>query len=159
MADHATHSLLVGLGSHHGDDQVGWLLADALSRKTNILCRQAAVPADLLHWLDGIDNLYLCDACQGAGPIGKLHRWEYRSPAQSLDDILPGIESLRSVNTHQLSLAAVLSLACSLHLLPGRIVVWAIEGGNLSAGQQLSIEMTNQLPQLISQLANEFHHA
>jgi len=147
------------LGSHHGDDQVGWSLVEELGNLIDVPFRQTAVPADLLHWLAGIDELFICDACQGSGEPGKLHRWEYQSNHQALDDILPGVETLRSVNTHQLSLGATLSLARSLKMLPSRIVVWGIEGKSFQAGQPISTELADQLPELIHQLVDELHHA
>ncbi|HQR05200.1 MAG TPA: hydrogenase maturation protease [Gemmatales bacterium] len=159
MADHKPSRLLVGLGSHHGDDQVGWRLVEELGNLTEVPIRQAAVPADLLHWLTGIDELYVCDACQGSGQPGKLHRWEYQSSQQALDDILPGVETLRSVNTHQLGLAATLSLARGLHILPRQIVVWGIEGKRFEAGLPISAELAELLPGIIRQLANELDHA
>ncbi len=151
--------LLVGLGSHHGDDQVGWLLVEALGKHTSFPVRLAAVPADLIHWLDGVDELFLCDACQGTKSIGSLHRWEYRAESQPLEGTLKNVEVLRSTSSHHLSLAAVLELAQSLGLLPERVVIWAIEGRCFGAGQMVSEELTRQLPELVNQFVSEFTHA
>ena len=159
MVDRKPTRLLVGLGSYHGDDQVGWKLVEELGKQSGTSMRQAAIPADLLDWLSSIDELYICDACQGTGEPGNLHRWEYQSNHQALDDFLPGVETLRSVNTHQLSLAATLSLARSLQMLPRRIVVWGIEGKRFEPGQPISAELADLLPGLISQLARELDHA
>lgn len=161
MIDPKIQRLLVGLGSHHGDDQLGWKLAEEVGKSVAIPVRQATVPADLLHWMDGVQELHLCDACQGHGirAPGKLHRWEYRVQAMNLEDILPGVEMLRCSNSHQLSLGAVLSLARTLHLLPPRVVIWAIEGKCCEAGQSISDEIMLQLPALVQQLASDLTHA
>lgn len=159
MADLKPKCLLVGLGSYHGDDQIGWTLAEKLSKQTGIPCRQAAVPADLLHCLADLDELFVCDACQGSGRPGKLHRWEYRHASQPLDELLSGVELLRSMNTHQISLSATLSLAHRLQILPHRVVVWGIEGVSFAPGQPISTDLQAQLPGLSSQLASELSHA
>lgn len=151
--------LLVGLGSHHGDDQAGWQLVEAISRHSSIPTRKAAIPADLLHWIEGVDELYLCDACRSTGYAGSLHRWEYRSESQPLQNILKDVEILRSSSSHHLSLAGVLEWAQSLGILPKRVVIWAIEGRNFAAGQVLSEELFRQMPTLIEQLVSELADA
>lgn len=72
----ASARLVVGIGSSHGDDQAGWLVADLLQqqldRAQGVLpdcrIRKAAVPLDLLHWLDGVAELIVCDACVSEDP-------------------------------------------------------------------------------------------
>lgn len=155
--------LLVGLGSHHGDDQVGWQLSETLGKLVSIPARQAVVPADILHWLEGIDELYLYDACQGTGPVGGLHRWDYRAEAGGLNDILDDLSvgdvTLRSTSSHQLSPAAVLRLAERLNLLPRIVVIWGVEGNRFDAGQPVSETLSRQLPDILHQLASDFTHA
>lgn len=159
MNDLRPKRLIIGLGSYHGDDQIGWKLAEALSHQADIPFRLAAIPADLLHWISDVDELYVCDACQCSGPPGTLHRWKYQSGVQPFDAAIAGIERLHSVNTHQVSLPATLSLARSLQLLPRHIVVWGIEGKSFLAGEPVSAELTALLPELASQLASELCHA
>ncbi len=77
--------LFVGIGSPHGDDQAGWLLADLLrgqfASAGGILVRQAVVPADILDWLNGVEHLHVCDACTTGSPAATLHRWEWNVAA------------------------------------------------------------------------------
>lgn len=163
MPEQSKQRLLVGLGSHHGDDQVGWRLVEELSKLVSVPSRQAVVPADLLHWLGGIDELYLYDACQGSGPVGGLHRWEYRDKAGGFEDILKDLAvggvTLRSTSSHQLSLMEVLRLALSLNMLPRCLVIWGVEGNCFDAGQPVSEELSRQLPEIVNQLASDFTHA
>lgn len=151
--------LIIGLGSHHGDDQIGWKLAEELGRLTGIPFRQAAVPADILLWLAGIDELYICDASQNAGHPGKLHQWIFQSEQHPLHDVLAELEMLHSINTHQMSLPATLTVGQRLKMLPPYIVIWAIEGAAFSVGQSVSQELTDQLPDLVNRLAGVLHHA
>ncbi|MBL8822343.1 MAG: hydrogenase maturation protease [Planctomycetia bacterium] len=151
--------LLIGLGSHHGDDQVGWKLAEDLGRLADLPFRQAAIPAGLLHWLNGVDQLYVFDACQSGGTPGQVYRWQCGAHGQFLEGIIPGVKSLRSMNTHQLSLPDTLSLAHRLEMLPRRVVIWGIEGKSFETGQPLSSEITALLPDILRQLASELDHA
>ena len=45
-------TLVVGVGSHHGDDQAGWLVADLLaaSASEDVAVRKAKTPAEILDW-------------------------------------------------------------------------------------------------------------
>jgi hydrogenase maturation protease len=112
--------LFIGLGSAHGDDRAGWLVADDLAAlaPTTLLIRRAAAPMDLLHWLDGIRRLGVCDACCGAGRAGHWQRWTWPTAA---------IDCLRATGSHDLGLPAVLNLAARLGLLPDEVFVWGIE--------------------------------
>ncbi|MGI9427921.1 MAG: hypothetical protein ACR2NM_04645, partial [Bythopirellula sp.] len=98
-------TLIVGIGSPHGDDQAGWLVAERLATDLdhdNIAVRKATSPVQLLDWLDSIDRLVVCDACRGLGDVGELRRWLWPSP-----ELADGSWS----GTHDFSLIAVLQLA------------------------------------------------
>lgn len=117
----ADGTLLVGLGSPYGDDQLGWRLVEEIGK----LCRQplsvqrAHSALQLFDWLGGVQRLVVCDACQGIGAVGTWRRWRWPS-----DDLKP----LRAQGSHDLGLAAVLALAETLGQLPGNVSIWAIEG-------------------------------
>ena len=70
-------TLLVGLGSAHGDDQVGWYVIDRLSEsiqhRCGIAARRAVIPLDLLDWLDEVHTLHICDASVTSGAVDRLH--------------------------------------------------------------------------------------
>lgn len=147
--------MFVGLGSFHGDDQLGWLIAERLQDQEHIRVRTAAVPADLLHWLENLDVLYLCDACQGPDPSGTIHRWKWSNAKSDFPDIV----KLRSSNSHQLSLPEVLSLAANLNLLPDTVVLWAVDAKEFDAGHPLSDTLMKQLPDIVKRIAGELNHA
>lgn len=81
-------TLLVGLGSPHGDDQAGWLVAEALADRVDVpphcRVRQAAVPVDMLDWLDEIHTLHIIDACRGESVIGTVHRQVWTEPSAAV---------------------------------------------------------------------------
>ena len=145
--------LIAGLGSAHGDDQAGWLVAENLASQCqeypDITVRRASIPLDLLDWLEGVDVLYICDACESTQGHSKLHRITIREETAELasegrespdfcgrQDVHQGIDiprsplnldSLRCRGTHDFGLPDVLRLAAATELLPQRVVIWAIE--------------------------------
>jgi hydrogenase maturation protease len=132
------NTLFVGIGSPHGDDQIGWHMADELAARlkgsqtallAELTIRKAASPADILDWLEGIERLVLCDACRSGGPPGSAYRWTWPDQA---------IEQADSSGSHDLDLASVLTLAQRLHSLPPIVVVWGIEAEKLDSPDDLS---------------------
>lgn len=114
-------SLVVGIGSAHGDDQAGWQLIDALKARklASSQLRKASVPHHLMDWLADCDSLHVVDAWEGDGAVLRL-------------DVSGGCitcsRKTRSSNSHQLSIGGVIELADSLGLLPERVMLWAIPG-------------------------------
>lgn len=156
--------LIAGLGSPHGDDQAGWLIAENLASQcqenSDTMIRRASIPLDLLDWLEGVDVLHICDACEATESEVKLHRITYRGatdgPANdrrqppdssTLNAVNQGIDiprspvtltTLRSRGTHDFGLPEVLQLAEATRLLPETVIIWAIEGTHFQPACALS---------------------
>ncbi len=144
-------TLIVGIGSSHGDDRVGWLVAQQMrevNAQSQYGVRIATSPADLLDWIDGIERLVICDACHGRGVIGELHRWTWPT-----DDFT----KVEMSGTHNLSLPTVLGLAEKLDNLPSSVVLWAIEGARSQSNDSVSPEVLAAVPRLVSRIVNELH--
>jgi hydrogenase maturation protease len=112
-------TLVIGLGSHHGADAIGWLIARALKRLDSALSvAEAASAIDILDLMQQKSRLIVCDGCQGAGVPGSIHHWHW-----------PHVELrlLKSSGTHDLSLAEVLQLAETLGCISRHIDLWGIE--------------------------------
>ncbi|MBI3864130.1 MAG: hydrogenase maturation protease [Planctomycetia bacterium] len=137
MPGHTT--LFVGLGSSHGDDRVGWMVADALEVRLSphALVRRAAAPLDVLDWLDGIECLAICDACEGIGPAGSWRRWP--SP-------LTGVPAARVRNSHDLGFLAAMQLAAQLKTLPREILLWVVEIRQVHPHKSASREVVAAVP-------------
>ncbi len=150
MAESGQHScLLVGIGSPHGDDQAGWLVASDLQRRLvgqldMFACRFAKSPSDLLDWLDDVTHLIVCDSCESPNQLGELRLWHW--PA---DRFL----RTRSSSSHQLGLPDVLDLATNIGRLPPRVEIWAIGGGRFSPGTEPSSLVREACQQLALQLS------
>jgi hydrogenase maturation protease len=135
-------TLFVGMGSQHGDDRAGWMVAEALAPRAKLLAvvRQAAAPADIFDWLDGVEFLAICDACQGIGPVGTWRRWE------SLPSDFP---SVRAQCSHEIGLPEVLQLAERLGTLPGKVLVWGLEIGETDPAQPASRDVAAAVPAIV----------
>jgi hydrogenase maturation protease len=127
-------TLVVGVGSPFGDDTFGWRVVDRLAEMYQSaparisdaipLMHRARVPVDLLTWLNGVEHLIVCDACQGLGPAGQTVRWQWPAPQ---------IQHLRPAGSHALGLASVLELAASLESLPAQVTLWLCEASSVAS--------------------------
>jgi hydrogenase maturation protease len=130
---------IVGIGSPHGDDQIGWLVADNLARRIasfgsrSITSRRGRSPAQILDWLEGAQRLVVIDACVGLGTPGQVIH--FRWPAITFD-------RLRGGGSHDFSLWQTLTIAAQLQALPPVIDVWCVEGRQFESGQPLSASMS-----------------
>lgn len=142
-------TLIVGIGSPHGDDQAGWLVAERIAAAgghDRVTVRQTGSPAELLNWLEGIEKLVICDACRGLGRVGELRRWTW--PAHEL------AEATWS-GTHDMSLPAVLQLAERLGCLPRHVCIWSVEGIAENPLATMSPEVAAALPRMAEEVARE----
>lgn len=158
--------LFVGIGSAHGDDQAGWLVADRLrshlASEKHVLIREAVIPADILDWLTDIEHLHLCDACQTGSPLATLHRWEWHlAAAVELGSVeLPdtgGHPILRSSGSHDWGVAHTLRLAERLAICPSRVTIWGIEGWDFSPQHPLSAKLQEALPSIAGEILAELN--
>jgi hydrogenase maturation protease len=129
-----TLPFVIGLGSHHGDDQAGWLIIDSLRERgypSDRLIR-ARHPAELLDTIDARQSLVMCDACVGSGSIGAVRHWRWP---------VDRVAYQRPNSTHNLSLGDVLDLGRRIECLPNAIDIWTVEGANWSPGESASTEI------------------
>ena len=125
-------TLVVGLGSAHGDDQFGWQVVGHLAAEyadPSVSIRAARSPAELLDWLEGFERLIVCDACQGLGSPGAIRAWRWPDVPR---------DALRIAGTHDLGLAAALELAEQLRLLPAETLIWCVEIETPRPGEAIS---------------------
>ena len=76
-ASDATSAVMVmGLGSPHGDDQVGWCVIDNLEQDGVVVAalRKVKDPVDILEDLAGVERLFVVDACKSGGQPGSITR-------------------------------------------------------------------------------------
>jgi len=129
-----TWPLVVGIGSHHGDDQAGWLVIDCLHARGYPIERliRARHPADLLDAIDAKQTLLMCDACVGSGTPGTVRRWHWPT-----DQIVYA----RPTGSHDLSLGDVLDLGRRIQCCPETAEIWTVEGAIWSPVASASAEI------------------
>lgn len=150
-------TLLIGLGTPHGDDAVGMILAERLSDGAEeqglarLRVRVVNRPIDILDDLESFARLIVLDACLSERPIGHLDRWSWPH-----DDW----ETVRSTGSHDLSLPDVLTLAERLGRLPSRVAILGITiAPSIPAADfRLSDPLNAALPELLRQVRNEILH-
>lgn len=150
--------LFVGVGSPHGDDRIGWLVADELRQwaasetpaGNSPAIRKASSPADLLDWLEDVDRLVVCDACSANGSPGTSTRWVWPEPS---------VRRAHAAGTHQLSLVDALDLATSLHRLPEEVILWGVQAGSVEPQDELSHSVAAALPALVERIRGDLLRA
>lgn len=152
MTAAARNILVVGIGSAHGDDQVGWRIADGLRTEADVAVRTASVPMKLLDWLDEVSELHVIDACEADGAPGDLLRIEWPGD-------FPSGNSPQCRGSHDFDVAAVLKLAERLGRLPEDVTVWAIVGRHFDQGQPLSSAVAAKLPGCVDLIRKELTNA
>jgi hydrogenase maturation protease len=127
---------IIGLGSPHGNDAVGWRVVEGLQLALDgwVVVRAVAEPTQILEHLEGCRRLWIIDACRCGHPLGAIARWTWPEDARQL---VGGGSS-----THTMSLPSVLQLAAALGKLPESIVIFAVEIG---VGSLIGAEMSDEV--------------
>lgn len=133
--------LIIGIGSPHGNDQIGWKVIEQLTSQANSCWlgefRKAAVPHDLLDWLAAERPVHIVDALasDANAPLRLTIAYDAQGSLQASFQDEEDIERncvfphLQSNSTHHFDLLSVLQLANALGNLPTQLVLWAIPTG------------------------------
>jgi hydrogenase maturation protease len=143
--------LIVGLGSPHGDDQVGWLVIDEIAQLlAGSICRKAVAPSELLDWLGPCGCIEICDAIKSTDPIGTIKSWTW--PAQELGGIA-------FVGTHDLSLVAMLHLAERIGRLPPSVRLWGVAISQTRPFEPASSDLLERVPRIARRVVKDIIRA
>jgi hydrogenase maturation protease len=163
-------TLVVGIGSPHGDDQAGWRVIDLLSQSAPRACQlsRAKVPHELLDGLGDVELMHVVDAYAPTSAEDGLQRFELAVDHQGSDELAfaaasagdgdltadPNLRSgpnphsgpnPRSGTTHHIDLISVMRLAQTLRTLPPRVVLWTIPGHHFDPTTQLDADCETQV--------------
>lgn len=143
-------SLVVGVGSPHGDDALGWHVVDHLRESRTwpevIAFHKAEGGARLLDLLTDVQALIVIDALAPAGTPGKIERLEWPDARLAIE---------RCCSTHHLSLSAAFELAATVDILPESVVVWGIEAASATPESGVSEQVRAALPVLTQAIIDE----
>lgn len=119
---------VVGVGTHHGDDAVGLVVAGEVERvgPADTVVVRCVRPVELADALTRADGVVIVDATRTGAPPGTVRR-------------LPrhGLERGSGVSSHGFGVREGLELAEALGLLPGTVVIVGVEATGVR-GQGLS---------------------
>jgi hydrogenase maturation protease len=134
--------LIAGLGSPHGDDQLGWMAIDRLQGRLppEATARKLRGGIDLLDLLDGQDAVIVIDASAPAGQSGAIRSFEWPGPE---------VSPHTAAGTHGLGLIDAFQLAASLGRLPRRAVIFTIEARAVAPHSSVSPELLSRLDALV----------
>jgi hydrogenase maturation protease len=164
-------TVVIGVGSSHGDDRAGWEVAEQLttmfSRTPQVVVHKAAVPHDLLDWLARDTNAYLIDATIDpsaqvqrfevcVGELGELHFFSNDLVEVRVQRSLP---TLRSSSTHQFDLVSTLRLAAILDRLPKTLVLWTIPIVSVAPSSPLESKTQRNIRECVQRIGQELGDA
>jgi hydrogenase maturation protease len=140
---------IVGLGSPHGDDQVGWIAVDRLRLRLpgDVHAVKAASGVELLGFLAGQDDIIILDAAAPASRPGTIRSFVW--PCADLAARGPW-------STHGLGLVEALRLAQTLGRIPGQVVIATVEAQSTAPGLSLSRAVARGLDDLVESILRRF---
>lgn len=142
---------LIGIGNQfRRDDGAGLEVARRirLAQPPGVkVLEQEGEPASLLDAWSSADEVLVVDGVSSGSPPGTLHRFEVG------DQPLPA--ELFRPSTHALGLAEAVELARELDRLPGRLVIYGIEGESFETGEGLTPLVQAAVKQLVAELFEE----
>jgi len=127
-------TVVIGVGNaYRGDDAAGREVARLVQERVPddldvVVCELE--PTRLIDAWDGAEAALVVDAVSSGGEPGTVHRFDATGEA------LPSREFRSS--THALGIGETIELARAIGRLPGRIVVFGIEGETFGSGRELS---------------------
>ena len=138
-------SLIIGLGSPHGDDQLGWVAIDRLRPKVpnGVVAHRVRHGVELLEHLEGHERAVVIDAAAPTGRPGAIRSFVWPCPELAL---------CASVTTHGLGLVEALQLAGALGRLPSSVIIHTIEARNLAPLGSLSADLATQVDVLVESI-------
>lgn len=132
---------VIGFGSHQGDDEAGWIVAERLRDRADLGAHVETLcdPTRLLEECDDCERLILIDACVSGDTPGNVQRLEWPNAA-----FLSGV----GTSSHGVTVAEVLQLAERLGRLPRHVVLFVIEGVHFSPAASPNSALLAGLAQL-----------
>lgn len=134
---------VVGIGSAHGDDQVGRRVIARLQTEqpNNLQAHATSDPLFLAEIPAECDLLIVVDACRGAGLPGSIYRFKWPDSR---------LTKFAGVSSHGIGLVAALQLAESLGGLPPRVVIFSVEAEAGEPVETLSPRAEAAIPEVVS---------
>lgn len=140
-------TLVVGIGSPHGDDQVGWKVIQSLQERTPLPCPvelgTVTQPWNLLDYFHSQPLAVLVDACVTGGSPGTVTELE----TQDLTT-----DFCHRSSSHGATVVEAVGLAATLGTRPKEIKILAVEIAAWSPDSLLSVPVQQAIPQAVDRI-------
>lgn len=144
-------AVVIGLGNEfRGDDTAGLLVARRLRERgatEAVVLACEADPAGLVTAWTGADLAIVVDTVVSGAAPGTVQRFDVSAAP------LPA--RLTASSTHALGVAEAIELARALDRLPGRTIVYGIEGSSFSAGAPLDQTVERAIDETVTLVVAE----
>jgi hydrogenase maturation protease len=141
--------LVIGIGNEYrSDDGVGLVVARGLREKSlpgMLIIESSGDGAALMEAWKAAPSVILIDAAASGKAAGTIHHFD------AVTQPMPTGFSFHS--THAFGVAEAIGLAQALQQLPSRLMVYAIEGKNFTAGVSLSPRVAKAVQKVIAQIS------
>jgi hydrogenase maturation protease len=142
---------LIGIGNRFRRDDAAGLEVVRRLRLAHppgvILIEQEGEPGSLIESWSSADEALVIDGVSSGSTPGKVHRFDVT------DAPLPA--EVFNPSTHAMGLPEAVELARELDRLPGRLVVYGIEGESFEAGEGLTEPVQKTVEKLVLDLYHE----
>jgi hydrogenase maturation protease len=135
-------SVVLGVGSPHGDDRLGWLALEMIRQRLPVpaVTHRVGGALDLLDYIEGHDDAFIIDALAPAGAPGAIRVFSWPCPEAGLPSL---------VSSHGLGVIESLRLAETLGKLPRHVRLYTIEARDTSPAEFVSSEVAEALEGLV----------
>ena len=136
--------------SWRSDDAAGLAVARQLRAAPDDraeIVEQEGEPTALIDSLEHVDAAWIVDAVSSGAEAGTVHRID------AVEHQLPS--GLFGASTHHLGIADAVELARALGKLPGRLIVYGIEGKSFQAGNDLTPAVAASVERVVESLRAE----
>lgn len=143
--------VVIGIGNPcRGDDSVGRIVVRRIKRRNPPFLRAIEHDGEgtsLMELWRGAGSVIVVDAVSSGSVTGTIHRFD------ALLQSLPA--RLFNVSTHAIGLTEAVELARALKQLPGRLVVFGIEGSQFAVGAKPSAGVQEAVPYVVDRVLEE----
>jgi hydrogenase maturation protease len=142
---------LIGIGNRFRRDDAAGLEVVRRLRLAHppgvILIEEEGEPASLIEAWSTADEALVIDGVSSGSTPGRLHRFDATEAPLPAEVFNP--------STHSLGLPEAVELGRELDRLPGRLIVYGIEGENFEAGEGLTEAVQKTVAKLVMDLYRE----
>ena len=147
-----TSTLVVGLGSPYGDDQIGWMACEQLKNELGHISEVEFVTCDRsgLEWLSRISDagqVFFIDAMRSGEKPGTVKKIDLNTTQWNEQSV--------SLSSHGINFKDAIEVAQSLGDLPGLISIWAVEMDQCHYDSDLSESVKSVFPTLLQRIKSD----